>query len=149
MIYPNIRTVNNFPYIMNKKTSPSIIVWIMLLIIFFLIFLIISFNYRYSIYETYLGYVKNDNLVLYVKNDKLDSLCSLNLLIGNEKFDFKIIDISDEYYLVNNDNYYQVIIEVKLKEEWLIENNILNIVFEKPKTTIYEQIKKGLNKWKN
>jgi len=153
VIYPRIDIVNNFPYIINRKTSQSIIIWIMLLLLFFLIFLIIAFNYKYSNYETYLGYViKNEseyNIVLYVEKNKINSLYNCKLLIEKEAFNFKIKSISKDYYIISNTNYYEVILDINLKENWKIENNILNITLEKPKTTIYKQIKKGIEMWKN
>ena len=56
MIYPKI--YNNFSYIINKKSSPSIILWIILLVISFITFIIISLKYEYYLYQSYFGYVK-------------------------------------------------------------------------------------------
>ncbi len=151
MIYSKM--YNNFPYILNSRTSKSIIVWIMTLIISFIIFIIIAFNYKYYTFKTYLGYIKNiDNsfyLSFYVKEDEVGDLSNYKLLIDNEKVDFKILSISNQFYLIDNYPFYEVVIETKLNDKYLIENNIINLVFETSQTTLYQEIRKEFKLWKN
>ncbi len=150
MIYPKI--YNNFSYIINKKSSPSIILWIILLVISFITFIIISLKYEYYLYQSYFGYVKKiDNsfyTIIYVEKDNVNELSKSNLLIDNEEYSFKVVSISEEYFAVNNKLCYQVILDFDLKEEYKIENNIIDIVLKNSKTTIYQQLRKGFEKWK-
>lgn len=146
MIYPKI--YNNFPYILNKKTSKAIIAWLILLVIGSLVFIIIAFNYRYHLYDSYLGYVKNLDgsfyTVTYIEKEKVGLLSQYNLSVEGQSLSFEVVKISDEFYIDNDNIFYQVVLDFDLKESQLIENNIINIVFEKPETTIYEEIRKGL-----
>ena len=123
----------------------------MILIIFVLIFLNISMNYKYKKYDKYLGYVKKINedfsLVLYVKD--VSDIYRYSLLVEKVKYDFSIYSISEDYYIVDNQKYYEVILNVKLGDELLIENNIVDVVFEKYSTTLYNEFKKGLIEWLN
>lgn len=151
MIYPKI--YNNFSYIINKKTSLSIFIWIILLIMSFIIFIIISFKYEYYLYQSYFGYIKKiDNsfyTVIYVEKDKVNELSKSNLLVDNKDYSFKIVSISEEYFVIDNKMCYQVILDFDLKEEYKIENNIIDIVLRNKKTTIYQELKKGFEKWKS
>lgn len=146
MIYPKI--FNNFSYILNKKTSKSIIIWILFLIIGSLIFLIIAFNYKFNLYENYNGYIKkNDDsyyTIIYLEESKINEVLKYDLLVDKVKYEYEILDISEDYYLVLEKPYYQVTLKIDLNDKLLIDNNIINIVFEKPKTTIFQEIKKGL-----
>ena len=151
MIYPKI--YNNFPYILNNKTSKAIIAWLIMLIISLTVFLLAACNYNYYKYQTYLGYIKNiDNsfyVSFYVQEDDVGKLANYELSIDDETLDFKIISISNQYYLIDNSPFYEVVIETKLNNQYLIENNIIDLVFKTRQTTLYQEIRKELNLWKN
>ena len=144
---------NNFPYILNQKTSKVVKIWILFLILSFIIFLIIAFNYKYYNYKTYLGYIKKiDNSLhpsFYVREDEVGNLSNYELLIDNEKHSFQIISISNQYYLIDNQPFYEVVIKTNLPDKYLIENNIINLVFKMNQTTLYQEFRKEFNLWKN
>ena len=149
MIYQKIH--NNHSYILNKKTSKIIIIWLIFLSISFILFLIIALKYEYNIYNSYFGYIKKiDNsfyTIIYVPNDKVSELSTSILLVDDLEYDFEIVSISDEYFVNNDELCYEVILNFDLKEKYLIENNIINLVLKNNKTTIYQELKKGLKKW--
>ena len=149
MIYQKIH--NNHSYILNKKTSKIIIIWLIFLSISFILFLIIALKYEYNIYNSYFGYIKKiDNsfyTIIYVPNDKVSELSTSILLVDDLEYDFEIVSISDEYFVNNDELCYEVILNFNLKEKYLIENNIINLVLKNNKTTIYQELKKGLKKW--
>ena len=150
MIYQKIH--NNYSYIINKKTSKVIILWLLFLIISFILFIIISLKYEYNIYDSYFGYIKKiDNsfyTIIYIQKDKISELSTSTLLVDDLEYDFEIVSISDEYFVNDNELCYEVILNLNLKEKYLIENNIINIILKNDKTTIYQELKKGLKKWK-
>lgn len=150
MIYQKIH--NNYSYIINKKTSKVIIFWLLFLIISFVLFIIISLKYEYNIYNSYFGYIKKiDNsfyTIVYIQKDKISELSTSTLLVDDLEYDFEIVSISDEYFVNDNELCYEVILNLNLKEKYLIENNIINIILKNDKTTIYQELKKGLKKWK-
>lgn len=151
MIYPKIH--NNYTYIINKTTSKAIIIWLLFLITSFILFIIISLNYEYNIYNSYFGYIKkiDDSFytIIYVPKDKINELSENILLVDDLKYDFEIFSISDEYFVNDNEICYEVKLKINLKEKYLIENNIINVMLKNGKTTIYQELKKGLKKWKS
>ena len=143
--------VFNNKYLLNNKKCNIVLIWIMLLIIFFLIFLNIAINYRYKSYEESIGYVKkiddSFNLVVYVLEEKVSEFYNYGLLVNSSEYDFSINSISDGYYIIEDKKYYEVVLNVELDERLLVENNIVNVIFEKNFTTLYKEFKKGLKKW--
>ena len=140
-------------YFLNNKKDNIVITWIMLLIIFFLIFLNIAFNYKYNKFDKYLGYIKKIDeefkVVMYVLESEVSNLSKSSLLVGSLKYDFSIDSISSEYYIIENEKYYEVILDVELSDSYLIENNIINVVLKKDVITIYNEFKKGMKQWLN
>lgn len=142
----------NNRYFINNKNNNIATSWLMILIIFLLIFLNIFFNYKYKKYDEYLGYIKNIDgfkLVVYVKTEEVSKISSYNLIIDGLKYDFKIVGISEDYYILNDENFNEIIIDISLDKKLLIENNLINFVFEKRTTTLYEELKKGIKSWIN
>lgn len=139
-------------YFINKRNCNIVTTWLMILIILLLIFLNIFFNYEYKNSDQRLGYIKNIDgfkLVVYVEEDEISKISSYDLLIDGLKYDFEIVSISEEYYIVDNQKCYEIILNVSLSEELLIENNLINLVFEKNTTTLYSELKKGIKQWIN
>ena len=151
MIYPKM--YNNFSYIINKKTSFSIIIWLLFLIIGFIIFILISLKYEFYLCQTYLGYIRkignSFNTIIYVKEDEVNEISRSVILVDDKEYEFQIISISDKYFMVDNELAYEVILDIDLDNQYLIENNIVKLDLKKSKTTIYQQIKKGIKKWKS
>lgn len=137
--------VFNFPSnILNKKSNLYIIIWSILLLLILIISTLIIVFYRFYEYETCLGYVKkieDYKVVLYLK--EFSKLKEYELYLEEEKLDFDIYSISSDYYIINNSNYYEVILNVNLKDIYKIENNILNLKIKKEQITYLEKIKKG------
>lgn len=151
MIYPKM--YNNFSYIINKKTSFSIIIWLLFLIIGFIIFILISLKYEFYLCQTYLGYIRkignSFNTIIYVKEDEVNEISRSVILVDDKEYEFQIISISDKYFMVDNELAYEVILDIDLDNQYLIENNIVKLDLKKSKTTICQQIKKGIKKWKS
>ena len=142
MIQEEIDVFNVPSNILNKKSNIYIIIFSILLFIFFIISMIIIIFYKFYEYETCLGIVNNDyNVVIYM-ND-FSRLNDYELYLEEEKLEFSIYSISDEYYIIDNNNYYEIILNVELKDVYKIKNNILNLKFKKYETTYLEKIKKG------
>lgn len=140
-------------YFINNKKCDIATIWLMILIIFLLVFLNISFNYRYKNYEQYLGYVKkieeDFKVVIYVLEEEVSSVSNYEMIVEGFKYNFEIESISEEFYLINNLKHKEMILDVNLNKNLLIENNVINITLEKEYETLYIKLKKGIGKWIN
>lgn len=130
---------NDSAIVLNKKMPKSIISWITILLLLFIL-LVIFFSIPFNTYKNYIGYVKVDNLNSY-------------LIISPKKSDFpinksnKLYIKSDEYdYEVTSINEDNVILKVDLKEEIKIENNIVLVNLLSSRTTVFEILKNKLRK---
>jgi len=142
----NIDIYNNSAIILNKKTPFIINSWIIILIILLLLFVILSFI-PFNIYKTYNGYIILEDNKSYISLLIDESDFPINkdnkLYIKKNKYKYRIINIED-----NN-----VILEVKLKNNIQINNNIVTVNIQKNRTTLFKiiknKIKKGFDLWKN
>lgn len=142
---------HNEAYILSQKSPKSVVVFYCLSIVLLTIFGYIYFNYNYDKCYDYIGIVKKDdnyNLYIYVKEVEVSYLHESKLLIDKKEYEFSINEISDEFYLINNSNYYLVKLNLNLDAKYLINNNILNIVIKSYQTTLYQEFRKGLKIWK-
>lgn len=138
---------HNEAYILSQKSPKSVVVFYCLSIVLLTIFGYIYFNYNYDKCYDYIGIVKKDdnyNLYIYVKEVEVSYLHESKLLIDKKEYEFSINEISDEFYLINNSNYYLVKLNLNLDAKYLINNNILNIVIKSYQTTLYQEFRKGL-----
>jgi len=135
----NIDIYNNSAIILNKKTPFIINSWIIILIILLLLFVILSFI-PFNIYKTYNGYIILEDNKSYISLLIDESDFPINkdnkLYIKKNKYKYRIINIED-----NN-----VILEVKLKNNIQINNNIVTVNIQKNRTTLFKIIKNKIKK---
>lgn len=142
MIQDEIDVFNAPSNILNKKSNIYIIIFSILLFIFMMVSIIIVVFYKFYEYETCLGIVNDDyKVVIYFK--KFSRLNEYELYLEEEKLEFSVYSISSEYFIINNENYYEIILDVKLDDIYKIKNNILTLKFKKYETTYLQKIKKG------
>ncbi|MBE6150041.1 MAG: hypothetical protein E7170_04900 [Firmicutes bacterium] len=145
MIKDKIDVFNLPSNILNKKTNKYITIWNTLFLLFISILILIIMFYEFNEYETCLGYVKKIDdykVVIYLKD--FSKINEYELYLDDEAILFDVYSISSEYYIINNEKYYEIILNVKLKDTYKIENNILNLKFKKNKTTYLKKIKEGI-----
>lgn len=135
----SIDIYNNSALILNTKTPSFIKSWIIILIILSLLFIIISFVH-FNVYGSYYGRVIIDDNKSYIKLtlDKSDFPINKNnkLYIKKDKYKYKVLDIQD-----NN-----VLLDVKLKKDIKLNNNIVLVNILKDRTTLLKIIKNKIKK---
>lgn len=136
----------NNKYQIKNRTNNSITYFIMLLVIISLIIINIFLNYQYYINDSYTGYInENYKLVLYV--DDISNINKYKLYVENKNYKFKVNSISDEYFIIDGKTCYQIELDINLDKDLLIKNNIIEVILQKGKTTVYQKIKKGMKEW--
>ena len=114
--------------ILQRRVSPFIYVYTMIIFIIMLSLIILSMLFEYSTYLDVKGIVVEDNdhfyIDIYVEREKVSKVVERNILyIDDIKYEYKVILVSDE--IVNN---YQVVrIDTNLKDENKYNNLILSI----------------------
>ena len=142
-------------YIILNKNSGILVktfIFLSLFIIFVLIFLL-QCKYR-KYYNTIGQVIKNNNIyqiVTYIPVEKMNIIKSKNkLIIDKKEYNYKIDSIDSNYIIDDNfKNYIKVIININLKNEDKIVNNIINLKFEENNKKIIYYLKEYLLKGSN
>lgn len=124
------------------KKHDYLIFWITTFSMILILFLI-SYFYTYNPYYKTIGiYDKEvENVSFLLENSKLHYIYDSKIRIDKDTVDNKSV-IVGEYVYSENKVFNQIYIPVKN-----INDPIINITFELPKTTILKKIWKGLIEW--
>lgn len=132
----NIDIYNNSAIILNNKIPSFINSWIIILIILSLLFIVISFI-PFNIYSTYNGLIINESYIsLTVEKSDFPINKNNKLYIKDKNYKYKILSIEDNNVLIN----------IKLKDDIKINNNIVVVNILKNRTTIFKKIKNKIKK---
>ena len=131
----DIDIYNNSGFILNKDISFYEKSWIMILISLIILFITIMFI-PFNIYKTYNGYIEDNYVCLILENNDFPVNKNNKLYIENNLYKYKIVRIEKNI----------VIIDVKLKEDVNIENNIFKVNVLKSRTTLLRLIKNKIKK---
>lgn len=126
-------------YKIKFKTDKSITkIWIVVFVFIIIGVFYINNSFKYYDYYTNVGEYRENYLNLYVLVDDLEKIKKEEIYIEEKKFAYEIKEISKENIYLNN-NYYK---EVKLiiKENKLIENEIVDIKIIINKMSILEYV---------
>lgn len=126
--------------ILNKKTNTIIKLFIIISIII-IVSLFVTMQLKYKkYYQTYARVLEDGKVMAYLNPCQLQTLRKRkSILIEGVSYNFKINYIDSEYTLSNEcNNCTMVVLDINLKTEDKIINNILNIeVLENDKKMIY------------
>lgn len=148
----NIDVFYNSEIILRRK-SFKIKCYIISMIILLTGLLVFISCFKYNPYINLKAIVIKENNSYYLKTlvtqEQFNDINQNNLIINDKKYKYKIKHISDEYISDERYNkYYEILLETEIEENLVINNNIIDINIEKPKTTflkqIIEKIKKGM-----
>lgn len=138
--------------IMFERKSPFLIVsWITILIIFTIIFLIMSIFYEFNRYKSYYGKINKEGdkyyVQLFLEESAIYSFQNDTVLINKKIVSYKIESISDEYYDIGLKHLTkEMIFQITDNYNDLSGNSIIEVVIESPKTTVLKQIIKRIKK---
>lgn len=136
--------------IIESKTPRYIIFWISMfffLIVMFLVILCIPFKQRlyYSGFVTKIGnkyYVK-----IYSSDQEVGKLNRKNVWINGKEYPLAYTKIKEAYTIDTSlEVFHEVYLSLSLPKKLKIENNKVEVLFEREKTTLFKIIKKKLEK---
>ena len=125
--------------LLTRKMPKSIISWITILIIIFILTLIFI-NVPFNTYKSFNGYIFKYKKDFYIEVLVNKSDFPINkkdtLYIKDKKYKYKVINIDKKKY----------ILDLKLEDNVKIENNIVRVNIEKEKTTVFKILKNKIKK---
>ncbi len=130
---------NNMGYIISKKNSGCVKKYIVIISILLVCVFFFFFFYEYKKEEMIVGYF-NEELVIYVSESSISSLVDYELYFDGNIVEFNIKLIGEEVN-VNNERFYEVVIESDLLKKYKIKNNVFNFVLVKNSTTLFKELK--------
>ena len=110
--YNSLNAFNNSAIIYNRKQPLFIISWICIFSICFILFLIISIFYKYTVFNIYYAKVENikeDNYIYMTVDSEYVDIRNRNYLeIDGKEYKCKLKSFSDNYYYVGTNKYWDV-----------------------------------------
>lgn len=107
-----------------------------------IIFLFVILNYDVETYYTTVGVVKNQNIILVLPIDKLQTLLNKKkVIIEKQIYQYQVIEILDDLQIEKDQFYKQVIIKVALPKRMLKDNNTFSILIPLDKKSIFRILK--------
>ncbi len=146
----SIEILDNNKTVWLQKIPHKIIIWLIIVITSLFILGLLIYFYPYNKIKIYEGLVQKDNQDYYINilvlERDVNNITNKTLLIDNKKKDYKVINISSDYYLDNNQRYREVTLKTIINKYSIINNNILELKFIIGKTTIYQLFKERIRK---
>ena len=107
--------------------------------------------FKYNPYINLNAMIIKENNTYYLKilvnPEQINDINQKHIIISNKKYKYKVKNISEDYILDEKYNrYYEVLLESNIDSKLIIDNNIINISIEMPKTTFLNQIIKRIKK---
>lgn len=146
----NIDIFYNSEIILRRKSFKIKYYIISMFILITILFMFLS-CFKYNPYTKLKAIILKDDNDYYLRTlideNQINDINSNTLIISNQKYKYKVKHISDEYILDEKYNkYYEVLLEAKIDSKLVINNNIIDINIERPKTTFLKQIIKEIRK---
>lgn len=119
-------------------------IWWIIVLIIMIIFIIISTMFKYNKYLYYRGVVVKEEeyfLKIYVDEKDINKIIVNELIIDDKNYKYKIKKISESYFIgEDSKKYKEILLDVNIKDDMKIINNIIDIRFKLEKTTIMKEI---------
>lgn len=142
--FNNVDIFTNSSIIYMRKPSNKINYWINILLIGSILFGLIACFYEYTIFNIYYSKVveSDENSYVHITVDEsfISSKNRNYLTLNNIDCKCHLNSLSDNYYLINNEKFWEAIYECEIPEELDIDNNILEVKINKRKTTLFKEL---------
>lgn len=123
------------------KIPKILFIWIIFLTFIICGCLIINKTFKLTNYYKIHGVVNEKSVSAYINFNDLDRLVHNDLLyINNEKYSYKVDQISEDMIISDNSYYKEVLLNINLKGKDFINNNVIDIQIIIEEMTILEYI---------
>lgn len=132
--------INDYLERFKRKTPKILFIWIIFITFIIIMFIIINSCVTIKNYYRADGIINNKSLIFYITKNDLNKIIYLDkLYIDDLEYKYKIIEM-DDTVLVDNIYYKEIKLDVDIKDELLIDNNIIDVQFVINEMTIFEYI---------
>ena len=118
-----------------RKEPKKIYVYSYVLIIFSLLFVLVSIFYKFNINKTFISNIIFDNKKYYIETNisktQLENLEKTKLLIENREYDYELVNINRNDY----NNSYNIILSIDFDISKLKNKSYMIITFQTKNTT--------------
>jgi len=135
----DIDIYNDSAIILERKMPSKIFSWITILIIAITIFILLSIFLKFNKYETYLGIIDNNRVIIYYDSKDIPFKNHL-LFIDGKNYTYQVESVNSEAVYMESKKYYEVVI--KLEQTLDFSSNLLNVTFKGEKTTLFNELKR-------
>lgn len=127
-----------------RKEPKKIYVYSYVLIIFSLLFVLVSIFYKFNINKTFIANIIFDNKKYFIETNisktQLENLEKSKLLIENREYDYELVNINRNDY----NNSYNIILSIDLDISKLKNKSYMIITFQTKNTTVFKEIVKKI-----
>lgn len=148
--YSSINVFKNKSTIYLRKSDYKIVSWITILMVSSMLLITLSVFYKFELFTIYHAKVVKDDqdnyISVLVDNEFLKVKNRNYLEINDKEIKCHLIDVSNNYVIINNLKYWQVNYECELSDEININNNLLEIKIREKKQSLFQYILKKIRK---
>ena len=127
-----------------RKEPKKIYVYSYVLIIFSLLFVLVSIFYKFNINKTFISNIIFDNKKYYIETNisktQLENLEKTKLLIENREYDYELVNINRNDY----NNSYNIILSIDFDISKLKNKSYMIITFQTKNTTVFKELVKKI-----
>ncbi len=124
-----------FPYVIQNKKFINYWMIFIVLITVLLLFVLLT---KYEECNIYTGLKENNKTKILIENENITKLPE-KLVFENKSYNYKIVEISEDYYLNNNKFYKMITIE----SDYKINKKAVELKFVYGKKSLFDEITGG------
>lgn len=136
----NIDIYKNSSLIFLKRIPCKILSWTTILSLTFVLCITFMCTVKYKTYLKYESYIREGNIELLVDARFFEKAQSNKFLLENKNYDYDIISIMEFNYEYGESSLWKIIIDAKLPDNMMVENNYFQIRFLEIEGTAIERI---------
>ena len=133
----DLEYLNNSEIIINSKESNIFKIYIVIILIFLIGAGLLITLYKYEDVLRFTGFVNQKSINLSIKSNDLKYFDYKNIVIDDNKFNYKISKIDEVIY--KNNIYYNIVLNLE-KDKILESKDIVNFKIVFKKETLYKKI---------
>ena len=124
-----------------RKVPNILLLWSGIVVFIIIFILIINSAFKIKNYYQVEGIIKDNNLNILVPLEKTKEIIKNKAVyIDDEKYKYEVIKIDSNITEIEKNYYQSIALDIKLKDKYFVNNNIVKVQFIIEEMTILEYI---------